>query len=116
MAGLRVLESRYCVDEVALRAEVYAVCPVTGIVDRYEAVIRYRPPRTGSGCRFLEALSLQGFLDGFRGRRLLQEEIASMIVEEVCGALGRGASVEVVLRGGHGPVEMEVRVSRECGG
>lgn len=114
MAGLRVLESGRCVDEVVLRAEVYAVCPVTGIVDRYEAVIRYRPPAAGGGCRYLEALSVQGFLDGFRGRRLLQEEIASMIVEEACRALG-GGWVEVVMRGGHGPVWMEVRASRDCG-
>ncbi len=115
MAGLRVLESRRCVDEVVMRAEVYAVCPVTGIVDRYEAVIRYRPPRGGDGgCRYLEALGLQGFLDGFRGRRLLQEEIASMIVDELCRVLGGGAYVEAVLRGSHGPVEMEVRASREC--
>ena len=115
MAEPATVEARGCVDEVEVEDTVEAVCPVTGIVDHYRIVIRYTPPRGSRGCRYLEALSLHGFLEGFRGRKILQEDLAVEIAEALCKALG-GGLVRVTLEGGHGPALMRVRVSRSCGG
>ncbi|NOZ88552.1 MAG: hypothetical protein GXO15_01360 [Crenarchaeota archaeon] len=112
--GLRVVEAGGCVDEVELEARVEAVCPVTGIVDVYRLMLRYTPPRSARGCRYLEALSVHDYLAGFRGIKILQEELAARIAEEVCRALG-GGLVRVTLEGSHGPVAMRVTAARSCG-
>ncbi len=112
-SGLRVVYGSGCADEVELRAVVEAVCPVTGIVDLYRLVLRYQPPGGPEGCRYIEALSFHNYLSGFRGTRVLQEELAARVALDVCHALG-GGSVVVELEGAHGPVEMRVRVARSC--
>jgi len=92
---------------VTLEAEVRAVCPFTGAPDHYEVQVEYI---SSGAC--LEAHSLQEYLDGFRGRRITQEELTAAINEAVKEAV----EPEIVctrLTGSHGGVTITTEVCSE---
>lgn len=112
-AALRIVEAD-CVERVALRARVEARCPVSGVVDTYELVLEYEPPREGGRCRYIEAYSLHEYLQGYRGRSIFQEQLTAEVLRDACRAL-RGGRVRVTTRGAHAAVEAEVTASQSCG-
>jgi 7-cyano-7-deazaguanine reductase len=78
--------------------EFTSVCPLTGAPDFGTITIRYVPGET-----LLELKSLRDFLDGFRSREILQEEVVNEVLDEVVAtAAPTRAEVEGVfnVRGG----------------
>ncbi|ABM80891.1 GTP cyclohydrolase I [Hyperthermus butylicus] len=112
---LRVVEGEACVEKVVLTGSVEAVCPVTGMVDLYRVIVEYKPSSAGRVCRYIEALSFHFYLQSYKGRKILQEELTATIVRDFCEALG-GGEVKVVTEGYHGPVGMRAEASGRCGG
>lgn len=53
-------------------------CPEDGRRDRYEIRLRYRPKRD-----LLELRSLRAYLDSFRAKEMLQEDIANQVFADV---------------------------------
>ena len=112
---LRIVEGEACVDKVVITGSVEAVCPVTGMVDLYRVTVEYKPPSVGGVCRYIEALSFHAYLQSYKGRKILQEELTAAIVRDFCKVLG-GGEVKVVTEGYHGPVSMRAEASGSCGG
>ena len=110
MAGIRVIRVEDGASKVALRSVFDAICPLTGLVDRYELLVEYVP---GSEKLYVEAYSFQEYLEGFKSTRDYQEHITSKIARDVCEAV-KPEKVRVVLRGVHGAVEIESETILEC--
>jgi len=70
------------VDMVRIEAELEAVCPITKTVDCYKLVLTYVP----NNGRYIEFVSFKKYLETFKGKEILHEELASIIAEEICKA------------------------------
>lgn len=68
------------VNEVIIEAEFSAVCPLTKTTDEYRLILRYVP----SNGKYVEFVSFKKYLEGFKDREILHEELAATIAEEVC--------------------------------
>jgi NADPH-dependent 7-cyano-7-deazaguanine reductase QueF len=86
---------------VRLAARFSAVCPLSGSIDEYVAVIEYE----GRG-RYLELGSLRRYLDSFRLQEWYHEELCEKIAEDLAGILG--VPVRVTLRSAYLGVAVEV--------
>ncbi len=96
---------------MTLRSVFDAVCPLTGLVDRYEVFVEYVP---SSEKLYVEAYSFQEYLESFKNTRDYQEHITSRIARDICEA-AKPERVRVILRGVHGAVEIESETVLECG-
>lgn len=81
------------VDEVVIEAEFTAICPITKTVDEYKLTLRY----SSSSGKYVEFVSFKKYIEGFKGKEILHEELATRIAEDVCSAV-QPAVVEVVLQ------------------
>lgn len=86
-----------CVDMAVAETSFTAVCPIDGSIDSYTVTIRYRPRAEGDGCIYAELSSLRELLDGYRGRRILHEELLSDLVNILARSL-RPRELHVELR------------------
>ncbi len=93
---------------VTLEAEVRARCPFTGAPDHYEVQIEFI---SGGSC--IEAHSLEEFLDGFRERKVSQEELTQIINEAVKNAIEPDI-VCTRLTGAHGSVTLTTEICSEA--
>ncbi|WP_165488002.1 preQ(1) synthase [Aeropyrum pernix] len=87
---------------IVLETTVDAVCPFTGAPDSYDVEIEYV---SRDAC--LEALSLASWLEGFRGVKISQEQLAQEIALTLRELL-KPEYVCVKLTGSHGRVGMVV--------
>ena len=110
MAGIRVVRIEDGAERVVLRSVFDAVCPLTGLVDRYELLVEYVP---GPEKLYVEAYGFQEYLEGFKNTRSYQESLTTRIARDICEA-AKPRSVKVVLRGVHGAVEIESEARLEC--
>ena len=110
MAGIKAVRIENGADKVILRSVFDAVCPLTGLVDRYELLVEYVP---GDEKLYVEAYSFQEYLEGFKNTRDYQENITSRIAHDICKAV-KPERVRVVLRGVHGAVEIESETVLVC--
>jgi 7-cyano-7-deazaguanine reductase len=101
VAGLDTLENKYrnsryvCTHEFP---ELTAVCPVTHLPDFYAIRIDYEPDR-----RLVELKSFKLYLNKFRDKEVLHEEIANEILNKLIKSVQpRWAKIEVKVnvRGG----------------
>ena len=97
-------------EKVVMRSVFDAVCPLTGLIDRYELLVEYVP---GPEKLYVEAYSFQRYLEGFKNTRDYQEKITAKIARDICESV-RPKSVRVVLKGVHGAVEIESETRLEC--
>ncbi|ALL00275.1 QueF-like protein [Pyrodictium delaneyi] len=110
MAEIRVVQGAEAISRVTLRSVIEAVCPLTGLVDRYNVEVEYSP---GEERLYIEAYSFQEYLESYRGKRIYQEELAAKIAHDVCRA-AQPRWVRVTLVGTHGSVEIEAEHRIEC--
>lgn len=89
---------------------VEAVCPFTGAPDYYDLEIEYSPRGM---C--IEAISLAEWLDTFKGTRISQEELASVIASRLKEIVDP-EYVCVRLAGSHGRLNLSVEVCLEGSG
>jgi 7-cyano-7-deazaguanine reductase len=98
---LETLENRFSGRETEVELadpEFTSVCPLTGAPDFGTITIRYVP-----GAKLIELKSLRDYLDSFRSREILQEEVVNEVLDEiVASAAPVRAEVEGVfnMRGG----------------
>lgn len=101
IAGLDTIENKYksqkyvCIHEFP---ELTAVCPVTRLPDFYVMKIEYEPDE-----RLVELKSFKLYLNGFRDREILHEEITNEILNQLIRSINpRWAKIEVKVnvRGG----------------
>jgi len=110
MASIKSVRIEDGAGKVVLRSVFDAVCPLTGLVDRYELLVEYVP---GDEKLYVEAYSFQEYLEGFKNTRDYQEHITSKIARDICEAV-KPERVRVVLRGVHGAVEIESETVLDC--
>jgi len=108
---IKVVQGSERISRVVLRSVVEAVCPLTGLVDRYNVAVEYSPGPEGL---YVEAYSFQEYLESFRGKRIYQEDLVARIARDVCKA-ARPRWVCVTLVGSHGSVEIEAEHHLDCG-
>jgi NADPH-dependent 7-cyano-7-deazaguanine reductase QueF len=94
------------VDTVKIEVELEAVCPITKTVDHYKLVLTYIP----NNGRYIEFVSFKKYLETFKGREILHEELANTIAEEVCKA-AKPKKVTVELQSKF--MEMNITVTKE---
>ncbi len=97
IAGLETLENKYkqskylCIHEFP---ELTAVCPVTQLPDFYDMKIIYEPDE-----RLIELKSFKLYLNGFRDKEILHEEITNEILNRIVNAVNpRSAKIEMKVR------------------
>ncbi|WP_317896048.1 hypothetical protein [Pyrofollis japonicus] len=110
MTPLKTVKLENAAGKAILRSNFDAVCPITGLVDRYELLVEYEP---GPENLYIEAYGFKEYLEGFREHRAYQEEITMKIARDICEA-AKPRWVRVVLRGVHGSVEIESEARLEC--
>ena len=101
IAGLEVLENKNKNSKfvcVHVFPELTAMCPITRIPDFYTMKLKYEPDE-----RLVELKSLKLFLNSFRNKEILHEEITNEIINRLISAINpRWAHIEmkVNVRGG----------------
>lgn len=101
IAGLDTLENRYKSNRYTCThdfPELTAVCPVTRLPDFYTIKIDYEPDR-----RLVELKSFKLYLNKFRDKEVLHEEITNEILNKLIKSIQpRWAKIEVKVnvRGG----------------
>lgn len=101
IAGLETLDNKYkdqkyvCIHEFP---ELTAVCPVTRLPDFYVIKVEYEPDE-----RLVELKSFKLYLNKFRDREILHEEITNEIVNQLIRSINPrwiNIEVKVNVRGG----------------
>ena len=97
IAGLETLENKYnqskylCIHEFP---ELTAVCPVTRLPDFYDMKVIYEPDE-----RLIELKSFKLYLNSFRDKEILHEEITNEILNRIINAVNpRMAKIEMKVR------------------
>ena len=101
VAGLEILENKYKHAKYVAKhefSELTAMCPVTLLPDFYNMKLEYEPDES-----LIELKSLKLYLNTFREREILHEEITNEILEKLIRVVNPrwiGITMKVNMRGG----------------
>ncbi|MFB6491042.1 MAG: GTP cyclohydrolase I [Thermoproteus sp. AZ2] len=86
---------------VRLRAKGESVCPISKTIDVFEAVVEYAPRGAA-----IELEEFKKIIDSYRGKEILQEELAVDLLEKIRAAVNP-AYIKVTIKSTYMGIDIE---------